>query len=331
MCANCFFDQGVFSQITVFISLYQRELIHQIVNHVAILILLCQYVLFGLCRPYVADSLIMPRVQGRAAKKLKKRREQRRLEREAAKSNKASANSITSVTQYFLNVAEEIEATNPSIASNVEAAKEDTAATTVSRTNNANGDTKHSFVVSVTNNTSSQSTVGSCGGSCSCDIKLSPSVAKFSAALSALDNHSAAVEAPPSAEHTNQAALEAMHPRLKANTSHLSLLKPTQIFETSTAKLSPESTSLVEAIEKKIKRTPAAKQRLLFSGIKEAFIRDEEPLPLPKVAPTGPSLDMNAFIILLRTLLEYLKHGETSHARNTMLPWLPIPNQTARH
>ena len=63
------------------------------------------------------------------------------------------------------------------------------------------------------------------------------------------------------------AALDAMHPLPDHHASHLSPLKPTRIFETSTAKLSPESKLLVEAFEKKIKRTPAAKQRLLFSGM----------------------------------------------------------------
>ena len=150
-------------------------------------------------------------------------------------------------------------------------------------------------MLSVANNSSSQSPDESCDGSCSCNSKLSSSVTKFSAALLALDNRSAAVEAPPSVEHTNQAALEAMHPHPEAKKAHSSPLKPTRIFETSTAKLSPESKLLVEAVEKKFKWTPGAKHRLLFSSVKEVFIRNEEPLPLLKVARTGPSLDMNAF------------------------------------
>ena len=106
---------------------------------------------------------------------------------------------------------------------------------------------------------------------------------------------SAVVEATSQAEHTNQAVLEAMHPPPETNTSRLSPLKPYRILETPTANLSPESKSLVEAIENKIKQAPAAKQRLLFSGLKEVFIRNKETLPQPKVARTGPSLDMNAF------------------------------------
>ena len=265
------------------IALHQKVLILKIGKHLFGLILFVP-VTSSLCVAPIRFSVVMAarKPQGKAAKYLKKRREQRRLERAAANSSKESSNPIVSVIHSFSNVTADIEARNSSVASNAEAPvhQEETATPNVARANNANGDRNSSVVGS---------------GSCSCERGLSPSVAKFSAALPALDNDSAVVEAPTSAEHTNQAALEAIHPRSETNTSHLSPLKPTRIFEPSTAKLSPESKSLVEAFENKLKRTPVAKQRLLFSGVKEVFIRNDQPLPLPKVAPTGPSLDMNAF------------------------------------
>ena len=96
-----------------------------------------------------------PRVYDKAAERLKKRRDQLRRKREAAK---ASTEPIVSVTDSFTNVAVDIEAPNSSVASNVEAAdREDTTTVTAPRANSTDRELNHSVATSDMRNNSSQS------------------------------------------------------------------------------------------------------------------------------------------------------------------------------